>query len=462
MTSTPTGRWLSFKGLLALLSLFLAVSLWVLSLTASLDRDSVAPVLSLQQQERALLVEPAVPDHLSDLLQGWLVGDDPAGQLRDALRAVPLDRLDDRQRLLLASLTDDPAERQEALAQPPQNFELDALQQALVQYQQGASLSEANAAVLDNPQLDPLLRSRVCDALGGTALQCHDPRAAAVAAVALRRLLLAAVLPMAALGLGVLLLLRQVWLRLRGRVRSWPPLVGPLLTPVDVTLLVAGGFVLLGQVTPVLLQPLISWIARAQPNALGQAFAVLLGYIALASPPLIILKVQLQQLGDDDVPGGGWLQWRPTPLFPALVQGAKGWLMATPPVALTAWLMGLLFGDQGGSNPLLEIVLRSDSVPALLLLSLTAVVLAPLFEELVFRGVLLPVLARWLGRGWGVVLSGLVFAVAHLSIGELPPLLVLGIGLALLRLSSGRLLPCVVMHACWNAATFVNLILLAS
>ena len=86
--------------------------------------------------------------------------------------------------------------------------------------------------------------------------------------------------------------------------------------------------------------------------------------------------------------------------------------------------------------------------------------LAPLFEETVFRGVLLPVLGRSFGRGWGVFASALVFAVAHLSIGELPPLFVLGLGLALLRLSSGRLLPCVVMHALWNGVTFFNLVLL--
>jgi uncharacterized protein len=130
-------------------------------------------------------------------------------------------------------------------------------------------------------------------------------------------------------------------------------------------------------------------------------------------------------------------------------------------VAFTGWLMGRLLGDQGGSNPLLELVLRSRDGWALALLATTAVLLAPLFEEMVFRGVLLPVLGRSIGRGWSVFLSALIFAVAHLSIGELPPLLVLGLGLGLLRLSSGRLFPCVVMHAFWNGATFLNLILLA-
>ncbi|GIR75150.1 MAG: hypothetical protein CM15mP77_3070 [Synechococcus sp.] len=52
-------------------------------------------------------------------------------------------------------------------------------------------------------------------------------------------------------------------------------------------------------------------------------------------------------------------------------------------------------------------------------------------------------LARRTGSLTGVVLSGLLFGMAHISIGELAPLTVLGIGLALLRLSSGRLFPCV-------------------
>ena len=134
--------------------------------------------------------------------------------------------------------------------------------------------------------------------------------------------------------------------------------------------------------------------------------------------------------------------------------------MVTPFVILTGWLLVRLFGDPGGSNPLLELVLESRDPLALSLLAMTAVVLAPLFEEVIFRGTLLPVLARRTGSLTGVVLSGLLFGMAHISIGELAPLTVLGIGLALLRLSSGRLFPCVLMHALWNAVTFVNLLLL--
>ena len=459
LTSSPTGRRLTSKGLVALLSLLLAMAVWVMGLRDSLGRASVAPALSLQQQEKAVLAHSA----LAPELQPLLTGGDPSTQLLKALLEVPLDRLDERQRLLLASLTRDPAQRTAALAIPAQSDLFIALQEALAAHQPGQPPAEEAIKLMAKEGWDPLLRQLACPALGGTAQQCARPEDAPAAARAARRLVLAELLPIAALILGGLLLIRDLWVRFRGQLPSWPVVVGPLLSPADMAILVAGGFVLLGEVVlPVFVSPLLSALSQGQSGALGQAIAVLGGYVCLAIPPLGILRLQLGGLPAEAIPQGGWLQWRPLPVVKALLQGARGWLMVMPPVVFTGWLMGQVIGDQGGSNPLLEMVLRSDNSLALVLLALTAVVLAPLFEELVFRGVLLPVLARWLGQGWGVVLSGLVFAVAHLSIGELPPLLVLGIGLALLRLSSGRLLPCVVMHACWNGATFLNLVLLGS
>ena len=48
------------------------------------------------------------------------------------------------------------------------------------------------------------------------------------------------------------------------------------------------------------------------------------------------------------------------------------------------------------------------------LLSLVAVTLGPLMEELFFRGFLYPVLARRMGATWGVVLTALPFGLIHL------------------------------------------------
>ena len=144
----------------------------------------------------------------------------------------------------------------------------------------------------------------------------------------------------------------------------------------------------------------------------------------------------------------------------SIIQGLKGWLMVIPFVLLISIIMNSLIENQNGSNPLLEIVLQNDNYFSLILLFLTTTILAPLFEEIIFRGVLLPILSRDLGLISGILISAFIFAIAHLSISEMPPLLVLGMGLGITRIVSGSLLSSVVMHSLWNGLTFFNLFLL--
>ena len=158
---------------------------------------------------------------------------------------------------------------------------------------------------------------------------------------------------------------------------------------------------------------------------------------------------------------GGWLQWGWRPPAAVLRPALRMVLMVLPLVALASWMLQLVWKDPGGTNPLLEMVLGTSDGWALAAFGFTAVVLAPLFEETLFRGVLLPVVARHLGGAWGVLISALVFALAHLSLAELVPLAVLGLGLGLLRWQTGRLAAAVWLHAFWNSLTFFNLLLLA-
>ena len=441
--------------MVAVLTFVLALTIWLLGLLDSLKRPSVMPVLSLQQQEIALLAEPMVPTPLRPLL----VGRDPREALRVILLETPLNRLDDRQRLLLAGLTSNIASRRAVLATPVVDPVLSSLSDALVGSTAHINSTTSLQDLLSKLSDDPLLRSISCTALGGLSSQCYldDP-----ARLALSRLVLSAAVPSLALLFGSLLLLRHFWQLLRGTQPAWPPLRGALpLTLADMSLLIAGGFVILSEViAPLVVAPLLGSMNWLSDSPQHDAVGVLIGYGVLAFPPLAILLLQLRGLKQDLCPPNGWLQWQIRPAGRAIAQSIRGWFMVMPPVLLTGWLATRLAGDQGGSNPLLELVLRSHDFLSLLLLATTAVVLAPLFEEMIFRGVLLPVLCCRLGQIWGVFVSALVFAVAHLSIGELVPLLVLGLGLSLLRLSSGRLFPSVLMHALWNGITFTNLLLL--
>jgi membrane protease YdiL (CAAX protease family) len=93
-------------------------------------------------------------------------------------------------------------------------------------------------------------------------------------------------------------------------------------------------------------------------------------------------------------------------------------------------------------------------------LCLAAVTVAPVVEELAFRGIVLPALAR---RGRWVLAAGacaLLFAAAHFNAASLLPLLVLALGLSLAYLASGSLWLPIFMHALFNAFSLAALLLL--
>lgn len=460
----------AWKSLLALLSLVLSGLLWLNGLVDSLQRPSVGNALALRQLELSVLAAPALPAPLKGLLGGVA----PAASLREALEQQ-IDQSEEPsppgQVLELALLVQQAGDSTKASqlftdlmgqVRPEQRPLIASL----------AAPSSQGAPLQAGWILSPLQQQLVCDRLNqlGTPASAMGPcaaandgqRQAALHENALLRLLGLSAAPVLLLLLGSGFLLRELWQRWRHKAPPLAELVGPPLDLVDVTLLVAGGFVVCGELlTPLLLAPVLQnslGFLKADP-ALQQAVAVLGMYLGLMSLPLLILWAQLR--GKAPKPEGGWLQWRWRPLASALRQAFIQVLKVLPLVTLVGWLFDQLVSKASGSNPLLELVLTTTNPWALLLFSITAMVLAPLFEETLFRGVLLPVLGQRYGGLWGVVISALVFGIAHLSLGELPALFVLGLGLGWLRLQSGRLGPSVLMHGLWNGLTFANLLLLA-
>jgi hypothetical protein len=94
----------------------------------------------------------------------------------------------------------------------------------------------------------------------------------------------------------------------------------------------------------------------------------------------------------------------------------------------------------------------------LFVLAVLLVLVAPLVEELFFRGLLLQALARRFGTGWAVVGSSLGFAAAHFQGLQFPALFVFGLGLGLLTAAIGRLGPAIWAHVGFNAVTMAVLV----
>lgn len=71
-------------------------------------------------------------------------------------------------------------------------------------------------------------------------------------------------------------------------------------------------------------------------------------------------------------------------------------------------------------------------------------------EELAFRGVILSALRGILGLRDAVIVSALMFMVLHLAVLSFPHLLVIGLVLGYVRVRSGSLYPCMVLHFTHN------------
>jgi uncharacterized protein len=86
---------------------------------------------------------------------------------------------------------------------------------------------------------------------------------------------------------------------------------------------------------------------------------------------------------------------------------------------------------------------------------LSGCVLAPVLEEMLFRGIILRSFLRQYSRTKAILLSSLLFAVAHLNIYQVATAFAIGIVAGWLYERCRSLWPCIVLHAAYNA--FVTL-----
>jgi membrane protease YdiL (CAAX protease family) len=117
------------------------------------------------------------------------------------------------------------------------------------------------------------------------------------------------------------------------------------------------------------------------------------------------------------------------------------------------YLVVLRFVDGDPSADARDLLDTAKEPLEMVLLTVSVVIVAPLVEELFFRGLLLGALRRRWGSPAAVAVSAGVFAVVHRQLLPLPGLFVLGVVAALLVIRTGRLGPAWTLHAGFNAAT---------
>lgn len=153
---------------------------------------------------------------------------------------------------------------------------------------------------------------------------------------------------------------------------------------------------------------------------------------------------------------GSWLglKWKEWPWV----------ILIAPATVLTMWacFAGLYaIGYQGLIESLgvemvqdtVELFKNTEDKNVLILMAITAVVVAPLCEEVVFRGYLYPVLKKFNGPWIGALLSALIFSAAHGSLAALLPLFIFGVVLVFLYEWTGSIWAPMAAHFLFNGAT---------
>ena len=100
---------------------------------------------------------------------------------------------------------------------------------------------------------------------------------------------------------------------------------------------------------------------------------------------------------------------------------------------------------------------EEESLTALIGYGVLLAFVAPLAEEVFFRGFVFGVLREKIGVVWGALATGLVFGIVHVAgspIETVGVLIILGTLLCALYVQTGSLLPCIALHAINNSISF--------
>ena len=144
----------------------------------------------------------------------------------------------------------------------------------------------------------------------------------------------------------------------------------------------------------------------------------------------------------------GWLLW-------GLIGIASGFVG----VGVTAYLLSLLKSDgpqSMGTADAVVSILSKDPKVFLSLFTVTSI-MAPLLEEVIFRGFLLTTLTKWLPAPTAAFVSAGIFGAAHLTSRDFAQLTALGVVLGLTYTRTKNLSTPILIHSFWNSGVLIFL-----
>jgi len=215
--------------------------------------------------------------------------------------------------------------------------------------------------------------------------------------------------------------------------------------------------------------PELSGRMRAMPWEWQSALALLCvlllsiasGVIELQIVGLVLAEIYIQQRGlRADVAFG-----MADPAIGTALPKAFIYMLITLPVfifysiAYRALLLYLQV-DTGYQDSIEAIVDPSTSNSVRIYIIAMAIVVAPVVEELFFRGILLPAMIKLMPPTRALIMVSMLFALLHFNIASIVPLFILSASFCLAYIYSGNIMVPVFMHAMFNMINIGVLLLL--
>ena len=140
-----------------------------------------------------------------------------------------------------------------------------------------------------------------------------------------------------------------------------------------------------------------------------------------------------------------------------LIGGITIWILITVVNNCVYSITTNIFQCRPPTQAAVQSLLSSDSLLLFTVHSLLIIIVAPITEEIFFRGFIYLYCKNKVGVYWGIIISGLVFGLAHFNLWIFLPTFIGGIVLAWIYEKTNSLYPAMIAHGTWNGIIIVLL-----
>ena len=107
-----------------------------------------------------------------------------------------------------------------------------------------------------------------------------------------------------------------------------------------------------------------------------------------------------------------------------------------------------------------QLLMKTNDQSLILVMIFTAVIAAPVAEEVIFRGYIYPLVKRY-SEGWfAAIFSASLFAAVHMNLLGFPLFFIIGLAMVLLYEKTGSIWPCIICHMAFNGLNIGRIILM--